>query len=247
VTPARRPGGARRRAAAPAALLPRVTLAPLAADDLPDGTLARIVAASPPEPLLRQLYGRDAALALAALALTDPVLHRSLGGVHLVQPADWPAGPGAGWILAPFVRAPGVANATRFSDGRYGVWYGAESVRTALAEVGHHLRAFLAHTQAAPDALPRTILAATPDPARGLVDLRGRGAAPAGVLDPDSYAISQPFGATCRAAEHWGLVWPSVRRRGGTCVGVLRPPALSSARVAGRCVARWDGTSVTWE
>ena len=81
---------------------------------------------------------------------------------------------------------------------------------------------------------------------RAHVDLRGRGAAPPGVLDTDSYAISQPFGAICRAAEHWGLVWPSVRRRGGTCVGVLRPPALAGAAVAGSCVARWDGEKLSW-
>ncbi len=223
-----------------------LALATLTSAVLPAGTLTRIVATPPPRQLLSTLYGADAPAALAVLAATDAVLNRSLGGVHLVQPADWPVCPGAGWILAPFVRAPAGANASRFTDGSYGVWYGAESVATAQAEVGHHLARMLADTVAAPGTLPRTATEATPDPTLPVVDLRPPNPAPADVLDAASYAASQPFGAHCRRAQHWGLLWPSVRRPGGTCVGVLRPPLLVGAREAGTCAAEWDGARLRW-
>jgi hypothetical protein len=126
------------------------------------------------------------------------------------------------------------------------VWYGAESLATAQAEMGHHLGAYLARTRAVPDTLPRTVLHATPDPMRSVIDLRPPAPVPAGVLAAASYAVSQPFGAACRAAEHWGIVWPSVRRASGTCVAVFRPPLLRACRVAGRCHAHWDGNVLTW-
>ena len=225
---------------------PRLSLVALDADVLPDGVIVRIVAARPPAALLAALYGPDAPLALRVLAATAPVLQRALGGVHLVHPADWPTGPGAGWILAPFVRAPGPDTASRFSDGSYGVWYGADCLATAQAEVAHHLTAYLAKTGAAPDALPRTVLHATPSPLHPVVDLRPAGAAPPGVLDAWTHAASQPFGAHCRQAHQWGLVWPSVRRTEGSCVAVLRPPVLTGCGDVATCTAEWDGRRLTW-
>lgn len=230
-----------------AAGVPRLVTATLDATALPDRVAVRLVAAPPAAPLLTALYGADALLALRVLAATDPVLTRALGGVHLVHPADWPTGPGAGWIAAPFVRAPGPDTASRFSDGRYGVWYGADRVQTAQAEVGHHLAAYLAKTGAAPDALPRRVLHATASPVLPVVDLRPLGAAPPGVLAPSTYGASQAFGAHCRRADQWGLVWPSVRRPEGTCLGVLRPPLLTGCAEVASCTADWDGHILTWQ
>lgn len=227
-------------------MLPALTTRPLDATVLAGGVAVRLVAGAPPAALLDALYGSDARVALAVLAETDPVLRRALGGVHLVEPGDWPTAAGAGWILAPFVRAPGPHTATRFSDGSYGVWYGAADLVTAQAEVGHHLAAYLAKTEAAPDRVPRRVLHAVPSVDRPVVDLRGAGVAPAGVLDPLSYAAAQAFGAACRRAQHWGLVWPSVRREGGTCIGVLRPPMLVSCTPVGATTAEWDGRVVAW-
>lgn len=222
------------------------SLPPLQSAPLPQIPLTRLVAAPPPDALLHALYGADAQVALAALVATDPLLQPQLGGVYLVQPADWPTHPGAGWILAPFVRSPGNANVSRFSDGSYGVWYGADTIRTAQAEVGYHLALYLSLTAAIPSDLPRHMVEALPSAAHPFVDLRPKGAAPAGVLDAVSYAVSQPFGAACRRAQQWGFVWPSVRAAGGTCVGVLRPPALAEAWRAGACMARWTGNTVLW-
>lgn len=226
--------------------LPPLTATPLGASVLPAGALVRVVAAPPPLQLLSILYGPDDQAALAALAATDPVLRRELGGVHLVQPSDWPHGPGASWVLAPFVRMPSPATASRFSDGGYGVWYGSETLATAQAEVGHHLSAYLARTSASPGTIPRTALRAVPNLACPVIDLRSPAPVPSGVLAKSSYAASQPFGAACRKAQQWGIVWPSVRRADGTCVAVLRPPVLVACDVLVQCHALWDGRAITW-
>ena len=220
--------------------------APLLPDDLTDGTLSRVVAGPPAAALLATLYGGNARIALELLVATDPVLTPALGGVKLVQASDWPRCPGAAWILAPFVRAPGPDNASRFSDGSFGLWYGADCAATAQAEVSHHLRLYLIRTAAIPGDLPRRVIKATPEAHRPLVDLRHLSYTPPGVLDPNSYVTSQPFGEACRAAEHWGIMWPSVRHPGGLCAGILRPTALAKASDGAPCTAHWDGRVVTW-
>lgn len=217
--------------------------------DLAGTTVARIVAGdAQPHALLDRLYGAQAPLALALLAQHDATLQPQLGHVQLVHPDDWPVGPGAGWLLAPFVRAP--LPPTRFTDGTFGAWYGATTVETAHREVAHHLTAWLRQTEApAPATLPRLELAAEVrvHPAQRLVDLRGRAARRARpLLDPDSYAVSQQFGAACRDASEWGIVWPSVRDAGGTCLGVLRPPVIASVTPVARWTAHWDGEGINW-
>ena len=218
------------------------------ATDLAGLTLARIVAGDArPHALLDTLYGAQAPLALALLAEHDATLHPHLGHVHHVAPDDWPAGPGAGWLLAPFVRVP--LPPSRFSDGAFGVWYAATTVETAQREVGWHLARWLRATEApAPAELPRLELAAeVAAPARPLVDLRGRMVRRArAVLSAESYAQSQPFGAACRAVASWGITWPSVRDPGGTCVGVLRPPVVAAVQPVAAWTACWDGARVTW-
>ncbi len=230
-------------------MTPAITLVPLDRSALPGGVAVRLVAAQPAGVLLASLYGPAALVALAALTATDPVLRPALGGVHLVQPDDWPtAAPttGTGWILAPFVRAPSPDTATRFSDGAFGVWYGADDLQTAQAEVGHHLARYLARTEAVADTLPRTILHATPSLQHPVIDLRSSAAVPVGVLDPESYTASHVYGRRCRTAQSWGILWPSVRRTGGTCLGILRPPALTHCDPVGTCAAQWDGRTLQW-
>ncbi|MCU0625705.1 MAG: RES family NAD+ phosphorylase [Gemmatimonadaceae bacterium] len=218
------------------------------ATDLAGRTVARIVAGdAQPLALLDTLYGAQAPLALALLAEHDATLQPQLGHVQLVDADDWPATPGAGWLLAPFVRDP--LPATRFSGGGFGVWYGATTVETALREVGHHLAAWLRTTAAeSPATLPRLELAAeVAEPAHRLVDLRGKAAERAApLLDPHSYAWSQPFGVACRDAREWGITWPSVRDPGGTCLGVLRPPVIAAVQPVAAWQAHWDGRRVSW-
>jgi hypothetical protein len=63
-------------------------------------------------------------------------------------------------------------------------------------------------------------------------------------MDPNpdvSYSSGKHFADTVRAAGHYGIVYPSVRHPGGTCLVALVPHAVQS--VAQGCVVRmrWTG------
>ena len=223
--------------------LPALTLTPLH-HVLPDGSLVRVTTAPAPM-LLNGLFGDQAWLALQLVAGLNPTANPSLGGVGLVRESELPRGEGAGWILAPFVRTPGPGNGSRFSDGAHGVWYGANTLPTAQAEVGYHPARWLATSEAAPDRLECSVVIAHADRGCPLVDLRSAEGLPRDVLHPGHYVTSQPFGAACRRTDFWGLLWPSVRAE-GLSAGSFRPRALRQAQQLSTCHAIWDGMRVTW-
>jgi hypothetical protein len=64
------------------------------------------------------------------------------------------------------------------------------------------------------------------------------------LLDPDSYAPSQPFGAWLRQAGSNGLVYPSVRHRGGRCVAAFRPKTVGLPVQTKHLQYHYDGRRV---
>ena len=64
------------------------------------------------------------------------------------------------------------------------------------------------------------------------------------LLDPDSYAASQPFGARLREAGSNGIVYPSVRHRGGRCVAAFRPKAVGLPVQTKHLKYHYDGQRV---
>ena len=71
-------------------------------------------------------------------------LVRERPALTLVPPADRVSGPGATLIMAAFTHLN--PEGSRFSDGSYGVYYAADTLATAVAEVSHHRARFLART-----------------------------------------------------------------------------------------------------
>ena len=64
-------------------------------------------------------------------------------------------------------------------------------------------------------------------------------------LHADDYGPSQALGRRLRAAQSWGIRYPSVRHAGGECVGIFRPRALRHAKAAAHLALHWDGTRIT--
>jgi hypothetical protein len=64
------------------------------------------------------------------------------------------------------------------------------------------------------------------------------------VLDPDSYAASQAYARALRDDDAIGVVYPSVRRLGGTCIGAFRPRAVGIPRQERHLKYRWNGERV---
>ncbi len=186
----------------------------------------------------------DLDVVFAIEALTNPRVRQELGQLSLVPPAERVAGPGATLIMAAFTHLNPLGS--RFSDASWGVYYAAESLATAVAEVSHHRGAFLARTaEAAIDIDLRWIQA---DLTTRLHDLRGQGEAMPAIYDRDRYGASQDLARALRAQGSAGIVYDSVRQRhdpAGQCIAVFKPRALSNARAAGHIGLHWDGQQIS--
>jgi hypothetical protein len=112
----------------------------------------------------------------------------------------------------------------RFDEGVLGAWYAAGELPTAVAEVAHHLRRE-AVARRVPE-MARTYRSYQARLAGGYLDIRGEMAARPEIYAPDSYAASQPFGERVRASATAGILYDSVRRRGGVNAVAYRPSRI---------------------
>lgn len=184
----------------------------------------------------------DLEVVFAIESLTNPRLRQALGELSLVRPAERVSGPGSTPIMAAFTHLN--PEGSRFSRGDFGVYYAADRLQTAVAEVSHHRARFLLRTrEGAIDLDLRLVLADVLEP---LHDLR-EWAAPhlSAVEDPDDYAAAQALGRRLRDAGSWGACYRSVRDPGGHCLAVWRPRALGPARSDRHIGLHWDGQRIT--
>jgi hypothetical protein len=174
-------------------------------------------------------------------SLTNPRIRDEIGDIHLVRPADRVSGPGASWVMASFThRNP---NGSRFSDGSYGVYYAARELPTAIAETVFHLGRFYSATADPPHGEAMRVLIGRID--ASFHDLRGNEPAWARFLDPDDYTASRDLGWRLRTEGSNGVVYPSVRRAGGQCVGAFRPNAVGLPIQGRHLQYFWDGTRIS--
>lgn len=134
--------------------------------------------------------------------------------------AEWVYGtPNASIVMASFLHvAPG---GMRFNGADLGAWYAADDLRTAAAEVGHHLRRETIACGVA--SMSRTYRAYAATLLGDYLDIRGQQATRAAVYASNSYDASQKFGEEVRASGGAGLLYDSLRRRGGINVVSHRP------------------------
>jgi hypothetical protein len=174
-------------------------------------------------------------------SLTNPRIRNEVGELHLVPRADRVSGPNASIVMAPFTHLS--PQGTRFTDGRFGAYYAAESIDTAVAETRFHRENFLRATAQPPIELEMRCYLA--DVACELHDLRGRRIELPHIYDPMSYAASQKLGAALRAAGANGVAFDSVRRAGGECVAVFRPRLVQNVRQGVHLRYAWDGQAIS--
>ena len=176
--------------------------------------------------------------ALYALeALTNERLREQLGQIDRVAPADRVYGAGSGPIMAAFTHLN--TEGSRFSAGDFGVFYAARDRATAVAETCFHHARFLADTQQPAMHLPMRLY--TVAVSSRLHDLRPVAAAPAAVHDSSSYTASRALGARLHALGSPGVVYRSVRRPGGTCVGLFSPRGANACLHVAYLLYAWDG------
>ncbi|TBA11933.1 RES domain-containing protein (plasmid) [Rhizobium ruizarguesonis] len=122
-------------------------------------------------------------------------------------------------VMAAFLHvAPG---GMRFNGPDLGGWYAADDLKTAAAEVGHHLRReALARGVAT---MARTYRSYAATLIGDYLDIRGEQMLRPDVYDGTSYAASQVLGEEVRSSGGAGILYDSVRLRGGVAIVAHRP------------------------
>jgi len=182
---------------------------------------------------------------MALRARTDPLSER-IQPALAIPPRDRVYGPGAGYVMAPFVYPS--PDGTRFGPPAltaesFGVYYAARDEATAIAEVKHHRVAFLEAMRAPAQDLDFEVLKAPVKGAR-FYDLRGRQREIPDVYSPTDYSASQRLAVELRRRDADGIAYDSVRREGGECVAVFRPRCVGPARPVKHLIFRWDGAAI---
>jgi hypothetical protein len=128
---------------------------------------------------------------------------------------------------------------SRFNDGRRGAWYCAFELETALAEVIFHKTVEYAEIDYFFDSVSYQALLA--DFSAQFHDLRG-GTGFKACLDSSSYVASQALAGHLLDAGSMGVVYPSVRRSGGTNIACFRPALVNNVRRGPAFQMTWSGT-----
>lgn len=121
---------------------------------------------------------------------------------------------------------------SRYSNGSFGAWYGANSLLTAIYETAYHFRVNTLASAAAATDKPvvqerRAHLVAC---TAALIDLRPHLTQQPALLDPHDYSTCQLLGSQLHNAALPGVISRSVRHPEGYVIGVFRQEALTDPR-----------------
>jgi hypothetical protein len=179
--------------------------------------------------------------ALYALeAMTNDRIRDEVGEISLVPAEERLFGPGSTCIMAAFTHLN--PQGSRFSDGRYGVFYCARKRDTAIAETRHHAGLFMAATAEPPMRLQMRLY--TVEAQGKVVDLREASRAEPRIVDPDDYAYAQGVGRQLRADGAPGILYPSVRHPAGVCLAAFRTTLLKNCLHAAYLEYHWNGRAI---
>jgi RES domain-containing protein len=128
---------------------------------------------------------------------------------------------------------------SRFNDGERGAWYCAFEIDTALAEITFHKTVEYAEIDRFDDSVAYQCLLA--DFTSTFHDLRGVEAFDT-ALDPASYIASQQLAAELLEGGSMGIIYPSVRRAGGTNLACFRPALVGNVRKGQAFRLTWAGS-----
>jgi hypothetical protein len=126
---------------------------------------------------------------------------------------------------------------SRFNGPDRGAWYAGFELATAQQEVAWHKSVEYAEIDYWNDSITYDDFLADFDGA--FHDIRGSVGYEA-CLAPDSYVAAQGLAAELLNAGSLGLVYPSVRYKGGTCIACFRPAIVGNVRRDRRYRFTWD-------
>ncbi len=197
--------------------------------DIEDSVLAPL---AEDDDMLRDLFDLDNA--------TNERLRGEFGGLPGIGPDELVFG-------VPFFRIVNAAfcyprpEGSRFNDGDRGAWYCAFDIDTALAEVCFHKAVEYQEINRFDDSVSYQCMLA--DFTATFHDLRGNNACPK-CLDPASYVDSQALSAELLESGSMGIIYPSVRHEGGTCLACFRPALVGNVRKGQAYRLTWAGSPI---
>lgn len=206
-------------------------------------TVRLVASARLREPSLAPLADTDEEMAkLVSLEyVTHGRLQAAAGGLAELRPDELVSGvPSHTFVNAAFCYPRPGGN--RFNSEGRGAWYAAFEVETSLAEVAFHLTRALSETGLYENTTDYAELRA--DFIGRFQDLRGLEPVP-GCLSPDpekGYPAGQALAKALIAAQQVsGIVYPSVRHHGGTCLAALYPAVVQNVRQGDLWRLIWSG------
>jgi hypothetical protein len=162
-----------------------------------------------------------------------PIINRPFEDAHWFNAIMWPFKHG---------------QASRFSDGSYGVWYGSESVETTVHESAHHwYRGLLSDAgfeRLTVIAERKVYLVACH---AALLDVRAAARRHPDLLHPSDYTFCQSIGTRVHREGHPGLLTRSVRRPDGENFCVFNPAVLTEPRHNCQLTYRLEGGKIVVE
>jgi len=175
-------------------------------------------------------------------ALTNPRLMDEAGDLNRVTPEDRVSGPGASVVMASFTH---IGQASRFTDGSYGVYYVGRTQETAIRETVHHRQLIAADASLSPTEFSLRVWIGTFR--KHLHDIRSKAYDKLHDNEPrpQDHALAQAFGKELRMKDSWGVVFRSIRHEGGECIAAFRPPCVSLPTQGAHLIYVWNGEKIT--
>ncbi len=170
---------------------------------------------------------------------TNDRISTELGLLHHLPKEEWVVGKRMSSVIMAAFCQPRITGA-RFSGGERGAWYAARTLETAHTEVIYHRTRELEEIRVLETFVQvRAYLA---DFAAVFHDLRGYRADFKPLYSPTSYTASQKLGQQLLAGGSNGVIYRSVRHKGGECLACFRPKLIKNVRQGDHFEYRWHGT-----
>jgi len=122
--------------------------------------------------------------------------------------------------------------ATRYSDGSFGIWYGALDLHTTIFETAYQMMRLLYGEEGVNEPVVRERCVYNVECRAVLLDVRGKETTYLQLVDPTNYSFTQSVGKRLHNEGHPGLLAPSARLSGGACLIAFKPNILSNPQVS---------------
>lgn len=171
-------------------------------------------------------------------SLTNDRLREEVGDISFVRSEDRICGEGSSIIMAAFTH---IGKPSRFTNGSYGVYYASKDLKTAIIETVFWREKFLSFTNEPPGDIDMRVYVGKI--LKPLQDIRNNQFKY--LHHPDNYIASQAYALKLRALGSFGIVYNSVRDKGGECIAALRPSAISIPIQSKYLAYMWDGSKIS--